>query len=139
MLSVSLVSCRHWHPAASVKTSTVDFVLTCCLHSRNVSSTFGASLFRDHFCVRFRYNLIPRTYPRDRFVGRLQRLDFSPHCYPSYRAPTLTLAGLSPAEHTSLCWTAHSRAGGNPLKIITTKNNNFPVYGIPAITAYSYT
>ena len=89
----------------SVKTSTVDFVLTCCLHSRNVSSTFGASLFRDHFCVRFRYNLIPRTYPRDRFVGRLQRLDFSPHCYPSYRAPTLTLAGLSPAEHTSLCWT----------------------------------
>ncbi|MCY4329337.1 MAG: hypothetical protein OXC48_04545, partial [Endozoicomonadaceae bacterium] len=54
-----------------------------------------------HYYTPIRHPLIPKG----RFVGKLQRLDFSPHCYPSYRTPTLTLAGLSPAEHTSLCWT----------------------------------
>ena len=43
------------------------------------------------------------------FVGRLQRFNFFLRCYPSYRVPTFTLAGLSPAEYTSLCWT-HNRA-----------------------------
>ena len=32
-------------------------------------------------------------------------------CHPSYRALTFTLAGLSPAEHTSLRWTHRPRLG----------------------------
>ncbi|MEW6081516.1 MAG: hypothetical protein AB1576_07050, partial [Bacillota bacterium] len=38
-------------------------------------------------------------------VGRLQRLDFSPPCYPSYGALALAPAGLFPAERTDLTWT----------------------------------
>src|SRR5262252_7667846 len=39
------------------------------------------------------------------FVGRLQNLDLSRSCYPSYGAPTLTPVGLSPTGRASLRWT----------------------------------
>src|SRR5215831_698268 len=38
-------------------------------------------------------------------VGRLQNLDLSRSCYPSYGAPTLTPVGLSPTGRASLRWT----------------------------------
>ena len=46
-----------------------------------------------------------RRLPFGDDVGRLHRLDFSLPCYPSYKALIVTLAGLSPAGHTSLSWT----------------------------------
>src|SRR6516225_7435575 len=38
---------------------------------------------------------------------------FPPVCHPSYGVSALPPAGLTPAEHISLCWT-HNRAGGFP-------------------------
>ena len=84
------------------------FILVYCLHFTVASSAFGAFHFRSHLCVRFRCGLIIRSYPLGKFVDRLQHIDFSPCCYPSYRALTFTLVGLSPTEHTSLTWT-HNR------------------------------
>src|SRR5438309_3206654 len=44
------------------------------------------------------------------FVDRFSGFGFLPPDYPSYRVLTLTLAGLLPAECTSLRWT-HLHAG----------------------------
>jgi len=44
-------------------------------------------------------------------VGRLQNLDLSRSCYPSYGAPTLTPVGLSPTGRASLRWTHNDRFG----------------------------
>src|SRR5215831_19129874 len=55
--------------------------------------------------VRLRYGLVTRRHPSDGVVGRLQNLDLSRSCYPSYGAPTLTPVGLSPTERASLRWT----------------------------------
>jgi len=43
------------------------------------------------------------------FVGRLQNLDLSRSCYPSYGAPTFTPVGLSPTGRASLRWTHNDR------------------------------
>ena len=45
------------------------------------------------------------------FVGRLQNLDLSQSCYPSYGVPTLTPVGLSPTGRASLRWTHNGRFG----------------------------
>ena len=46
----------------------------------------GLPLFRGYICVRFRCGPVTRSHPFDGIVDRLQVLDCSPPCYPSYRA-----------------------------------------------------
>ena len=102
------VSCHHYHPAEVFIRFSPFSIWTCCLRPTAAGSTFEAIHFRGHLCVRLHYDLLLRPHPKGEFVGRLQRLDHSPCCYPSYRFWTFNLAGLTPAEHTSLCWT-HNR------------------------------
>jgi hypothetical protein len=61
--------------------------------------------------VCLRYNRVTRCHPAMAFVGRLQNLDLSRSCYPSYGAPTLTPVGLSPTGRASLRWTHNGRYG----------------------------
>ena len=82
-------------------------------------SAFEATHFRSHLCVHFHYGLIIRSCPFDKGVGRLQHLGFPPCCYPSYRVPTLTLAGFSPAEYASLRWTHNP-----PCRFLATGSSN---------------
>ena len=53
------------------------------------------------------------TSPKDCFVDGLQIIGLPYTCHPSYRVLIITLAGLTPAEHTSLIWT-HTRTSGFP-------------------------
>src|SRR5215472_603362 len=49
------------------------------------------------------------TILKDGFVDRLQKFGFPPLCYPSYKALTFTLVGLSPTKHTHVFFLdAHS-------------------------------
>jgi len=52
---------------------------------------------RGHMYVHLHYGPMTRASPKETVVDRLQKLTFAP-------------AGLSPAEHASLCWT-HNRTG----------------------------
>jgi hypothetical protein len=47
----------------------------------------------------------------DDVVDELQVMGFPPPCHLATGLLALTLAGLAPAEHASLCWT-HNRTGG---------------------------
>ena len=104
MLGVSLSSCHRYHPAEVDRSCQSGFDLPCCLRPSPEGSTFGSEL-RGHLCVHLRYGPMTRRLPFGDDVGRLHRLDFSLPCYPSYKALITTLAGLSPAGHTSLSWT----------------------------------
>ena len=120
MLGLSLLPCCRYHPAGMNQTYHPVFVCSSCLRPTDAGSASGASTFRGHLCVHSRYGLVTRSHPFDGFVNRLQDFGFPPPCYPSYRVLAFTLAGLTPAEHTSLCWT-HFRTFG------------FPEYGLPII------
>jgi hypothetical protein len=58
----------------------------CCLHPSFTGWAFGASLFRGYICVRLRCGPVTRSHPLDGIVDRLQVIDCSAPCYPSYRA-----------------------------------------------------
>ena len=122
LLGVSLSSCHRYHPAEVDRSCQSDFDLPCCLHPEHEGSAFGTAS-RGHLCVHFRYGPTTRRLPQGNAVGRLHRLSFPLPCYPSYKALIVTLAGLSPAGHTSLSWThvfpVHSPAPPSPLPSTT--------------------
>ena len=105
MLGLSLLSCSRYHPYGMNQTYHPVFVRSSYLCSPVAGSAFGTSHFRGHLYVRSRYGLVTRLRPFDGCVTRLQDFGFPPSCYPSYRVLDFTLAGLTPAEQTSLCWT----------------------------------
>jgi hypothetical protein len=88
-----LISCRHYHSAEVVRRIS-HFHLTLLLSPIRLRVQPSGLVFRSHLCVHFHYGLISRTYPIDKFVGRLQHLGFPPCCYPSYRKLTFVLVGL---------------------------------------------
>src|SRR5215813_15535026 len=79
-------------------------------------SPFGSGLgprvyaFRGHIYVHCRYGPVTRNPPKGDLVDGLQDfeiLGLPPSRYPAIRTTgllTFALAGLSPAEHTSLTW-----------------------------------
>jgi hypothetical protein len=67
----------------------------CCLHPTVAGSASGATHFRGHLCVHFRYGPMTRTIPADGFVDRFQRLSFLPPCYPSYGASDFCSGGTA--------------------------------------------
>ena len=113
MLSMSLSSCRRFHPAevdcriSQISAAHAAFALTVA------GSAFGVSPFRGHIYVHLHYGPMTCASPMETSVDRLQKFSFPPLCYPSYGALTLAPAGLSPAEHASLRWT-HNRTGRFP-------------------------
>ena len=58
----------------------------CCLHRTVAGSASGATHFRGHICVHFRYGPMAHCHPKEDLVDRLQRFSFLPPCYPSYEA-----------------------------------------------------
>ena len=113
MLGMSLSPCCRFHPAEVNEPYRSDFGCSCCLRPPVEGSAFGATHFRGHICVHFRYGPVTRRLPEGDVVDRLQSFGFRHLCYPNYGALTFTPAGLSPAEHASLRWT-HNRTGGFP-------------------------
>ncbi len=105
-------SCHRYHPAEVERSYQSGFDLPCCLRPLCESSTFGIHS-RGHLCVHFRYGPTPRRLPFGDAVGRLHELSLPLPCYPSYKALIITLAGLSPAGHSSLCWT-HAQSSTVP-------------------------
>src|SRR5207248_11163336 len=55
----------------------------------------GATHFRGHLCVHFRYGPMTHCHPKDGLVDRLQRFSFLPPCYPSYEASDFCLGGTN--------------------------------------------
>ena len=55
----------------------------CCLRRTVAGSASGATHFRGHICVHFRYGPMAHGHPKDDLVDRLQRFSFLPPCYPS--------------------------------------------------------
>ena len=131
MLGLSLLPCCRYHPAGMIQPYHPVFVCPSCLRPPVAGSASGSSHFRGHLCVHSRYGLVIRSHPFDGCVDRLQDFGFPPPCYPSYRALALTLAGLPPAEQTSLRWT-HNRTGTSRLiRLPLSKHQGiprFPVY-----------
>ena len=101
---MSLSSCYRYHPAEVKRSCQPDFDLPCCLRPETGGSAFGKHS-RGHLCVHFRYGPMTRRLPQGSAVGRLHEFGLPLPCYPSYRALIVSLAGLSPAGHTSLRWT----------------------------------
>ena len=113
MLGVSLSSCHRYHPAEVDRSYQSVFDRSCCLRPWAGGSAFGAHS-RGHLCVHSRYGPMTRNLPFGGLVGRLHELGYPLPCYPSYRALIITLAGLTPAEHTSLSWTHVGSGAGAP-------------------------
>ena len=85
-----------------------------CLHLTVAGSASGDSHFRGHLCVHFRYGPVTRSHPYR--ITLSMGFRYSVSLVPAIYATgllILTPAGLSPAEHTSLCWT-HNRTSGFP-------------------------
>jgi hypothetical protein len=87
LLCLSLPLCRRFHPAEVDQPHRSDFGGPCCLRPSVAGSAFGATQFRGHIRVHFRYGPMTRTFPYGRLVDRLQSIGFPPPCYPSYGAP----------------------------------------------------
>ncbi len=58
----------------------------CFADSTAMSTPSGASHFRGHLCVCFRYGPVTRNHPEDGFVDGLQVIGLPPPCHPSYGA-----------------------------------------------------
>jgi hypothetical protein len=81
------------------------FKCLCCLHPTVAGSASGGTHYRGHLCVRFRYGLTTRCTLK---VSLSIDFSVSVSLNTAIQATGLlafTLAGLSPAEHTSLRWT----------------------------------
>jgi hypothetical protein len=113
LLGMSLSPCCRFHPAEVVVPCRSDFGTPCCLRPTVAGSALGATHFRGHIRVHCRYGPVTRDLPKgDLSIGF--RILVSRH--PAIRTTgllTLAPAGLSPAEHASLCWT-HNRTCGFP-------------------------
>lgn len=91
------------------------FGYPCCLRLTVAGSASGASHFRGHLCVHFRYGPVTRSHPLR--IALSMGFRYSVSLLPAIQATEfliLTLAGLTPAEHTSLSWT-HNRTSGFPI------------------------
>jgi hypothetical protein len=108
LLGVSLSPCCRFHPAEMRVPRRSDFDIPCCLRPTVAGSALGSIHFRGHICVYCRYGPVTRNPPEGDLVDGLQDLgDFGHPRHPAIRTTgllTLALAGLSPAEHTSLHW-----------------------------------
>src|SRR5262249_13777092 len=107
-LGMSLSPCCRFHPAEMGVPRRSDFGIPCCLHPTVAGSALGSLHFRGHVCVPCRYGPVTRSLPEGDLVDGLQDfgiLDTSSSCHPTTGLLTLALAGLPPAEHTSLYWT----------------------------------
>src|SRR5262249_33549608 len=91
-------------------------------------SPFGSGLgpriytFRGHICVYCRYGPVTRNLPKEDLVDGLQDfvIWFPASRYPAIQTTgllTLALAGLSPAEHTSLTWSQLPYSGFSPVRL----------------------
>ena len=87
LLGMSLSPCCRFHPAEVEMPRRSDFGIPCCLRPSVAGSAFGATHFRGHLRVHFRYGPVTRDLPKGGLVDRLQSLGFPPPCYPSYGAP----------------------------------------------------
>ena len=86
MLCVSLPSCCRFSPRQSGSPLQSGATYPCCLRRTVAGSASGATHFRGHICVHFRYGPMAHCHPKDDLVDRLQRFSFLPPCYPSYEA-----------------------------------------------------
>ena len=121
MLGRSWSSCRRYHPAEVEQPSRSAFGCPCCLRRPVVGSAFGASHFRGHFCVHFRYGPMTRSLPKETLSPGFRMLVSRYPAIQATRLLTLTPAGLSPpAEHASLRWT-HNRTCALPRIRLSTR------------------
>ena len=86
LLCVSLPSCCRFSPRQSGSPLQSGATYPCCLRRTVAGSASGATHFRGHICVHFRYGPMAHCHPKDDLVDRLQRFSFLPPCYPSYEA-----------------------------------------------------
>ena len=102
---MSLLSCCHYYPAE------IKYCISQFQHFMMLSSySYG---FSSQFLGVSRLPMCSLSLRPDSSLTILQMAlsvgfnvsSFPSHCYPSYRVLTFTLAGLTPAEQTSLCWT----------------------------------
>src|ERR1700693_627708 len=87
LLGMSLPPCCRFHPAEIEMPRRSDFGTPCCLRPSVAGSALGATHFRGHLRVYFRYGPVTRNLPKGDLVDRLQSLGFPPPCYPNYGAP----------------------------------------------------
>src|SRR5215813_12790919 len=89
-----------------------DFGIPCCLRPTVASSARGSLHFRGHICVYCRYGPVTRDLPKETLSMGFQDFgDFGHPRHPAIRTTgllTFALAGLSPAEHTSVYWSQHT-------------------------------
>src|SRR5262245_47550800 len=84
-----------------------DFGIACCLRPSDAGSALGSPHFRGHICVHCRYSPVTRNLPEGDLVDGLQDFGILVSRHPAIQTTgllTFALAGLSPAEHTSLYW-----------------------------------
>jgi len=97
-----------------------DFGTPCYLRPTAVGSALGSHLSRPH-CVHCCYGPVTRDLPKGDLVDGLQDLgDFGHPRYPAIQTTgllTFALAGLSPAEHTSLYRSQLPQGGFSPLRL----------------------
>jgi len=97
-----------------------DFGIPCCLRPTAVGSALGSRLSRPH-CVHCCYGPVTRDLPKGDLVDGLQDLgDFGHPRHPAIQTTgllTFALAGLSPAEHTSLYRSQLPQGGFSPLRL----------------------
>src|SRR5262245_11013705 len=87
-----------------------DFGIACCLRPSDAGSALGSPHFRGHICVHCRYSPVTRNLPTGVLVDGLQDFGILVSRHPAIQTTgllTFALAGLSPAEHTSLYWSQH--------------------------------
>jgi hypothetical protein len=114
LLGMSLSSCCRFNPA-SVNRRVSQFAT---FHAAFASTEASSANWGFRFSRPNLRSLSLRpddllTILEDGFVDRFRKFGLSPLRYPSYKALTFTLVGLSPTEHTSFSWT-HSRSAGFP-------------------------
>jgi hypothetical protein len=70
--------------------------LSLCLRPTVVDPASGATHFRGHFRVHFRYGPMARRHPKkDDLVNRFQRFSFLPPCFQDTRLLTFASVGLT--------------------------------------------
>ena len=92
---VSLPSCCRYYPARVARRSSQICDAPCCLRPTAEGSTSGASHFRGHFCVHFRYGPMARSPSLKMALSIGFRKEVSLlSCYSSYEASDCYLGEL---------------------------------------------
>jgi len=111
LLGLSLSSCCRFNPASvNYRVSQFATFHAAFASTEASSANWGFRFSRPNLRL---LSLRPDdllTILEDGFVDRFRKLGLSPLRYPSYKALTFTLVGLSPTEHTSFSWTHFRRA-----------------------------